>query len=67
MESLRNKWKTEREKEEIKSEQIWQANEAKIKSKIPPDSMMEKLDKENLISTKTVPRQMAVKEHPRKE
>ena len=69
MESLRNKWKTEREKEEFRSEQIWQANEEKIKSKMPifktpPDSGVRKLHKENRNVFKTMSKEIDVAEHP---
>ena len=69
MESLRNKWKTEREKEEFRSEQIWQANEEKIKSKLrifktPPDSGVRKLHKENRNVFKTMSKKIDVAEHP---
>ena len=70
MESLRNKWKTEREKEEFRSEQISQANEEKIKSKIrifktPPDSGVRTLHKENRNIFETKSKKMDVAEHPR--
>ena len=69
MESLRNKWKTEREKEEFRSEQIWQANEEKIKSKMrifktPPDSEVRKLHKETRNVFKTMSKKIDVAEHP---
>ena len=69
MESLRNKWKTEREKEEFRFKQIWQVNEEKIKSKIPifktpPDSGVRKLHKENRNILKTKSKKIDVAEHP---
>ena len=72
MQSIKNKWKTECEKEEVKSIQIWQVNETKMKSKmrtfkIPPDLVIEKLDKENRMVTETASKKIAVTEHPCKE
>ena len=51
------------------SEQIWQANEEKIKSKMrifktPPDSVVRKLHKENRNILKTKSKKMDVAEHP---
>ena len=72
MHSIRNQWKTECEKEEVKSEQIWQVNETKMKSKmrtfkIPPDSVMEKLDQENRDVKKTASKKKVTTKHHLKE
>ena len=72
MHSIRNQWKTECEKEEVKSEQIWQVNETKMKSKmrtfkIPPDSVMEKLDQENRDAKKTASKKKVTTKHHLKE
>ena len=62
-------WKTERGKEELRSEQIWQANEENIqfkmrKFKTHPDSGVRKLHKENRNVFKTMSKKMDVAEHP---
>ena len=72
MQSIRNQCKTECEKEEVKSEQIWRVNETKMKSKmrtfkIPPDSVMEKLDQENRDVKKTASKKKVTTKHHLKE
>ena len=72
MESIRTEWKIVHENDEFRSEQIWQANEKKIKSnmrtfKTPPDPVVRKLHKENRNVLKTMSNKMAIAEHPNEE